>query len=99
MFPPRSQGDEIDSGDKRIIRLGQSGRSGFLGQGHPAITGVDLEFLFSFRHRGSSLNLRHPIGQDLSNSVLFRANRARIDTILDGASKRDHPKSKHGDAD
>ena len=45
MLAARSQGDEIDSGDKRIVRLGQSGLSGFLGQVDPAITGFELEFL------------------------------------------------------
>src|SRR5262249_3866046 len=90
-----SQDDKIDSGDKRIIWLGQSSRSSLLGQAHPAITGFDLKFLFSFRHGRRSLNLRHTIGQDLADDIFFLADRACVEAILDRTSKCDYPNSKN----
>ena len=99
MLPTGSKSNEIDAANERIIRLGQSDGSGFLGQRYPAVTRFDLEFLFRVGHGRRRLNLRHPIGQNLSHNIFFRADGAGINTILHRASKRDHADSKDGDAD
>src|SRR4029077_9141289 len=76
-------------------RLGQCSSSGFLGQDHPAITGVDLEFLFCLRHLLRSLNLCHAIGQDLPHNIFLSADRTCVEAILHCTSQRDYPKSKN----
>ena len=96
MLPMRSQGDEIDSVDKCIVRLGQRRRNGFLGQSHPSIISFKFEFLLCLRHGRRGLNLCHAISQELTDNIFFRANRARVDAILDRASQRNYPKSKNG---
>jgi hypothetical protein len=81
---------KVDPANEGIIRFGQRRGSAFLDQPDHTIIALDLEFFLGVRHNRRSLNFRHTIGQDLSHDAFFRADRARIETILHRASKRDH---------
>jgi hypothetical protein len=65
---------------------------------YASVIGVDLEFLGIIRNTFRGLNFCHAIRQNLSHDAFFGVDRARIETILDGVSKRNDAERENRDA-
>src|SRR5262249_22961115 len=68
----------------------QSGRRALLDQFHLAVTRIDAEFLCRIGKSGRGLHFSHSIGQNLTNAILLRVERAGVQAILHGATERQH---------
>src|SRR5205807_1995949 len=96
--PLRRQRHPIHADELRSVILLQISGRRFLDQLHDPVTRVDVEFLRWIRRSGRSLHLRHTIGQNLADAILFSVERVRLQTISDRAPECQHAECENGEA-